>query len=389
MSNLHVAGGGLSGSYRRNTSRPDSEGKTRSRAVLVVLVVLFLLSRAACGLNPASRITQYAHTAWKVGDNGLRSLPTAIAQTSDGLIWVGTLDGLFYFDGDRFTRWTAPGHAAFDENIGYLLGSHDGSLFLATAPSGVFRLKSGKLFHYTGPLVATGPFLQDDHGEVWLGSWGSQNKAGTLCKLADEHAGCSAARPDFPCILGSSLGLDRNGAIWVGSHEGVCQWNGDSRSIDATGEAQKSTASSMYVKTLARDITGTLWAGVVRTGRGYGLLRFDHGAWTSYESRDIDGKNMKVQSLLSDREGSLWIGTSDKGLYRMANGHLDHFDTTTGLSANTVSQLFEDRPCGAGHVESTADASEPRFYLRSSAFICGKELFSTFRRAPNVPVSTN
>jgi ligand-binding sensor domain-containing protein len=55
---------------------------------------------------------------------------------------------------------------------------------------------------------------------------------------------------------------------------------------------------------------------------------------------------MKVQSLLSDHEGSLWIGTSDKGLYRIANGRLDHFDTTTGLSANTVSQIFEDREGG-------------------------------------------
>jgi ligand-binding sensor domain-containing protein len=276
MSYLHASGGRLSGSCCRDAARADSQGKTKLRAVFALFILSFLLSHTACGLNPSSRITQYAHTAWKVGDNGLRSLPTGIAQTSDGLIWIGTLDGLFYFDGVRFTRWTAPGQAAFDENIGYLLGSHDGSLFLATAPSRVFRLKSGKLFHYTNSLVAAGPFLQDDHGEVWLGSWGSQNKAGTLCKLADDHASCFAARPAFPCVLGSSLVLDRNGAIWIGSHEGVCQWNGDSRNIDSTGEAPKSTASSMYVKTLARDSTGTLWAGVVRTGKGYGLLRFDH-----------------------------------------------------------------------------------------------------------------
>ena len=117
----------------------------------VVSVFLFFFSRTACSLNPTSRITQFAHTTWKVGDNGLRSLPTAIAQTSDGMIWIGSLDGLFYFDGVRFARWTAPGGAAFDENIGYLLGSRDGSLFLSTAPSGVFRLKNGKLLHYTGP----------------------------------------------------------------------------------------------------------------------------------------------------------------------------------------------------------------------------------------------
>jgi ligand-binding sensor domain-containing protein len=346
MSYLHAFGGSFLPSCRPHAAHADVQSKTRSRALIVVSVFLFFFSRTACSLNPASRITQFAHTTWKVGDNGLRSLPTAIAQTSDGLIWIGSLNGLFYFDGVRFARWTAPGGAAFDENIGYLLGSRDGSLFLATAPSGVFRLKTGKLLHYTGPLVATGPFLQNDRGEVWLGSWGSQNKAGTLCELAGKQARCFAAKPDFPCLLGSSLGLDRNGAIWIGSHEGVCQWNGDSRSDDSTDSDRKSTASSMYVKTLARDSTGTLWAGVVRTGKGYGLLRFAHGTWTSYESPEIDGKNMKVQSLLSDREGTLWIGTSDKGLYRIANGRLDHFDTTTGLSANTVSQIFEDREGG-------------------------------------------
>lgn len=343
MSRSQVSGVCSVGPNRRGTIGADAQSRAKSCSVLLLAVLLLFFSRAAWTLNPSSKISQYAHTMWKVGDSGLRSLPVAIAQTSDGMVWVGTLDGLYSFDGVRFTRWTAPGKAAFDENIGYLLGSHDGSLFLATAPSGVFRLKNGKLFHYTDPLVATGPFLEDDVGNVWLGAWGNQSRAGTLCKLEDEHAGCFPARPDFPCILGSSLGLDRNGAIWIGSHEGLCQWNGASPTSDSTGEAAKSTASSMYVKTIARDSTGTLWAGVVRTGRGYGLLRFAHGAWQSYETPEVDGKNMKVQSLLSDREGSLWIGTSDRGLYRLANGRLDHFDITTGLSANTVSEMFEDR----------------------------------------------
>ena len=328
--------------YRRNRQRLDLPGI----AFLLVCAVFLLLTRPASGLNSTTLITQYAHTAWKVGDSGLRSLPVRIAQTSDGMIWIGTLNGLFGFDGVRFTRWTAPGNIAFDENVGYLFGSQDGSLFLATAPSGVFRLKNGNLFHYTDPLVATGPFLEDDHRDIWLGSWGSQNKAGTLCKLEAEHASCVAAKPDFPCILGSSLGLDRDGAIWIGSHEGVCRWNGDAPTISQVGTDAKSSASSMYVRTLVRDRTGTLWAGVVRTGKGYGLLQYAHGAWASYETTAVDGQNMKVQSLLSDREGSLWIGTSDKGLYRLANGRLDRFDTTTGLSSNTVSQIFEDREGG-------------------------------------------
>jgi ligand-binding sensor domain-containing protein len=346
MSCLPATGARFAGSGRRDGLRAGGHNKAKLGTVLLILFLLLSFSRPACSLNPASRITQYAHTAWKVGDDGLQSLPVNIAQTSDGMIWIGTLNGLFSFDGVHFRRWTAPGNVAFDENIGYLLGSRDGSLFLGTAPSGVFRLKGGKLTHYKDPLVATGPFLEDNHGDIWLGSWGNQNKAGTLCKLEDEHAGCVAAKPDFPCILGSSLALDGNGTIWIGSHEGVCRWNGNTPATELTESDAKSSASSMYVKALVRDSAGTLWAGVVRTGKGYGLLRYAYGVWASYETPEVDGKNMKVQSLLSDREGALWIGTSDNGLYRLANGRLDRFDTTRGLSSNTVSQIFEDREGG-------------------------------------------
>ena len=44
-----------------------------------------------------------------------------------------------------------------------------------------------------------------------------------------------------------------------------------------------------------------------------------------------------------DRQGSLWIGTVDKGLYRLVDGRLDHFDRSDGLSGMAVSQIFQDR----------------------------------------------
>ena len=53
-------------------------------------------------------LTQYAHTAWRVRDGYFPGQPTAIAQTMDGFLWIGTQNGLIRFDGVRFMPWEPP-----------------------------------------------------------------------------------------------------------------------------------------------------------------------------------------------------------------------------------------------------------------------------------------
>ena len=43
--------------------------------------------------------------------------------------------------------------------------------------------------------------------------------------------------------------------------------------------------------------------------------------------------------LFIDRQGSLWIGTSEAGVYRLYAGRLDHFASENGLSSNYVNNF--------------------------------------------------
>ena len=64
-------------------------------------------------LDPAVRISQYAHTAWRVRDGVIGSSPHAVGQTTDGYLWIGSDAGLVRFDGVRFVPWAPPRrHAA-------------------------------------------------------------------------------------------------------------------------------------------------------------------------------------------------------------------------------------------------------------------------------------
>ena len=96
------------------------------------------------------------------------------------------------------------------------------------------------------------------------------------------------------------------------------------------------------VMALASTGPGTLWAGIPYEGQGSGLLTFARGRWRNYITREVDGAKLPVRRLLSDDQKSLWIGTLDKGLYKLRVGKIDRFDTTDGLSNNTVNGIIQD-----------------------------------------------
>src|SRR5579872_1126822 len=78
------------------------------RAFLVCVLSLWLTLNAAQALDPNKRLTQYAHSAWRIQDGFLPNTPFWISQAKDGYIWVGGNSGAFRFDGVRFTPWSAP-----------------------------------------------------------------------------------------------------------------------------------------------------------------------------------------------------------------------------------------------------------------------------------------
>lgn len=45
---------------------------------------------SSCTLDQDRRISQYAHTAWRVRDGAFAGTPDAITRTTDGYVWIGT-----------------------------------------------------------------------------------------------------------------------------------------------------------------------------------------------------------------------------------------------------------------------------------------------------------
>src|SRR5262245_9347160 len=124
----------------RVITRPTLEGEMRRFVTTgkrvgftwyssICLSVLFLTFNSVLGVDPARRVSQYGHTAWRMQDGIFNSTPNVIMQTQDGYIWIGTQSGLVRFDGARFVPGaTRTGQPLPDVRITSLRSARDGSL---------------------------------------------------------------------------------------------------------------------------------------------------------------------------------------------------------------------------------------------------------------------
>ena len=290
-----------------------------------VFSMAILLACCACAfaLDPSLDVSQYAHTSWKIRDGFTRGRVTAIAQTSDGYLWLGTEFGILRFDGVRAVPWQPSGGQEPPSSlVRQLLATRDGTLWIATQ-NGLWSWKDGKLVSY--PEFAghiTGPLLEDRQGTVWVG----RSQPGDVCKIRGPKPECQ--RVGISGVPGP-IYEDRNGNLWVSDYMTLWRW------APSPAKRYALPAAVPYVNSLTEE-DGTL---LLSTAKG--LEQLVGGAIRSYVLPGVP-RDIGCNGFFRSSDGSLWIGTG-QGLLHMHNGRIDKFTASDGLSDDYVVALFEDR----------------------------------------------
>jgi len=128
------------------------------------------------GLDPAKAITQYVHDSWSTRDGLPNRRVSAIVQTRDGYLWIGTGAGLARFDGVRFAVFNSRTHPEIgNDDIRTLHEDADGALWIGTYGSGIVRFADGRFggdsMRSSTPLLAS---ASERHGPG--GPAGLQNR---------------------------------------------------------------------------------------------------------------------------------------------------------------------------------------------------------------------
>jgi signal transduction histidine kinase/ligand-binding sensor domain-containing protein len=309
-------------------------------ALYVTLLLLLLWATPASAQKTVQRLSQYGHTAWRTQD-GLLISPNTIAQTKDGYLWIGTNNGLVRFDGVRFVPSNDfAGGSVSGWSIDTVLAASGGSLWIATHRH-IARLQDGQLSTYDVPGRPL-QFLEDDAGTIWFAQTRAGDKIGPVCSITMGKVQCHG-KPEVPRGYANTLSRAKEGGFWIGAIGGLCRWTPGSPAICYLTEQLKPYELLVGVTALESAQGGPMWVGIAKSGAGLGLGTLDQGRWKPFATPELDGSTISVSSLLEDRNGSLWVGTYDSGLYRIHAGRAEHFGRADGLTSDTVDDLREDR----------------------------------------------
>jgi diguanylate cyclase (GGDEF)-like protein len=276
-------------------------------------------------------ISQYdgsAFRSWGVQDGLVAKRILKIVEDSTGGLWFSSITGgVSFFDGDGFkTIGTAQGLDSpqvhllhHDERLGVIVGTRSGHLYSVSAEAPATRLA----FSRSNPIEES---LRDRDGNQWLGSYGEG-----LWRIrpdgTEEHLsfdGGSETQHVF------DLHEDNRGNLWIATPRGLFSLR-DSPFL-AIGNAE-GLADSTFVLTAQAD--GSVWVGT----ESKGLFRIASDGRLSQPYPAMQATS--ISSLLAARDGSLWVGTFGNGLFRL-NGELsEHFTEDHGLSGSHVFALQE------------------------------------------------
>ncbi len=270
---------------------------------------------------------------WQAEEGLPQNKVTAVVQSHDGYLWVGTYSGLARFDGVRFT--------VFDENntpelrssrVTSLFEGPDDTLWIGDESGQVTQYKDGRFkavaFHpgSSGPKVYD--ITSDDAGDVWV-----LDESGQMTRVRDERVsspevGTAAKLVDLAHAADGTIWVARDGRVSALKHG----------QLGALGFEE--AATNTYVMGIGASREGGVW--VVSDGR---VRRWKDGQWVEDLGTAPWGIS-PVTRLLETRNGALVAGTADRGLFLIfpgqAGGSL-HFDHSDGFPSDWVISLCEDR----------------------------------------------
>jgi signal transduction histidine kinase/ligand-binding sensor domain-containing protein len=309
-----------------------------ARALPVTFVWLAAFPSPLLALDPEKVLTQYQHTAW-TRMNGSEPIPappiTALAQTDDGYLWVGTQKGLWRFDGVRFeSSWLATGDSLPSEDIWSLCATRDGALWIGTA-KGLCKLEHGRLFRYaTANDAASGSIraLFEDHfGTLWAGSGGYRNSG--LIHFDGSQIKTYGVSDGLPDVGVNCIFEDHERNLWVGTRRGLCRWRPGRPQVFLTNPPA-------VVESITENEEGQLV--IVKFGSP-SILKMVNGRFEPVAASRLEGRISQWVALTDRADKNLWLGSFSEGLIRINRLGVHRLDRKDGLSASGVQVLFEDR----------------------------------------------
>ncbi|HEV2691685.1 MAG TPA: two-component regulator propeller domain-containing protein [Verrucomicrobiae bacterium] len=301
---------------------------------------------------------------------------SALAQTPDGYIWVGTYGGLVRFNGNEFnSSGTSTNAPQPGETIHRMYADRTGQLWVATEKR-ILALNNGTwrtITRFDGQDLVFRSFAEDTTGQIWCGTlngrlftikkdrleevvppspffpsgvfcctdqkdgslWvANRGYIGHLTDKGWQAAAGSEAADRKPLVAAPA----RDGGLWV-----FCQLKHQLQHHHADGSVETFVGPGILeMRELFEDHNGLLWVGSTLSG----LTRLKPGDTNFNLTITITNglANNVVIALMEDRENNLWVGTGSGGLHRLVERRFSNIGLAQGLPNPICRSIIEESP---------------------------------------------
>lgn len=277
----------------------------------------------------------------------------SMIQDHQGLIWIGTQDGLNCYDGYSFKvfRYSPQDTSSItNSSIKSLYLDFKHRIWIGTEVGiNFYNPETGNFTNTFKHLPVNNEVITclvgDSKNNLWIGTESNGIIHCQLDQLTFEYINQknNAAKllpgNHIHCML-----FDSNGTLWVGTDSGLCYHE---PKTDIFVKVLYDTGIKYNVLSIIEGESGVLWIATSHEG----LLLYDtknRKLLSSYMGLDMTTiKDHQINTLLRDHFNSIWIGTENNGLYQwnVKTKRLRNYKALIGnnsLHANKISALMED-----------------------------------------------
>lgn len=291
-----------------------------------------------------------------------------ITEDREGNILLGTAgEGFEVYSGERFISYSKENGvvnnqvwAICQDNSGqYWLGTSDGISVLDLSKEKAenprnYTTKDGLTSNDVRSLVC------DRAGNMWVATWG-----GKVLKF-DKNQGRFVQIPalnDIVYSLVSSLMIDRNDNLWIGTLEGIVRYDLNSGNIKTFRTIDGLTDND--ISCIFEAHNGEIWIGTKQKG----ITVYNGKSFKTYYRENGLTYN-SISSIAEDKSKNLWIGTEGGGVFVYNGKAFINYKIKNGLISDFISLIVTDKKgnvwLGTNKGISKFDASKKQFYTYTS-----------------------
>lgn len=267
---------------------------------------------------------------------------TSISHDKNNVKWIGTFDkGLISYDGKNWAAYKYGNSPLPTNYVTCILVDHNNTKWIGTI-NGLVSLSNETWMDYTSNLPSkyVTSIIEDKNNNIWIGTGSGLVKFdGTGWKIFNK---LNSQIADNSVV---SLAVDKNNRIWVGgSSAGISVYDGSKWIFYNNSNMSLPKTVGMEIKSIFIDETNNVWVSnvIVTPKEEFGDVTFFDG--NNWSLKTLNGFENIVTNTFDGKDDFFFIGTQN-GLIQIRNGEIYKVYRSVsaqGLTSSKIESLIID-----------------------------------------------